>query len=216
MEPTPVPVPDFELPPLIQGIPQSWLTLIVLGILAIMILSIALAPLAKRRSLKSPQPISKVSREALQRVPVAPYQLKSSVLTKAELSFYHVLRRTVKDNVSIFPQTPISAIFYPQTGDHRLNGIYHNKINRKTVDFLLCDAQTLAPLVGIELDDKSHTRPDRIERDTFVDSVFEHGQLPLIRIPARSGYNLARLTEDLTKAGIGCNMRSLQVTEPET
>ena len=32
---------------------------------------------------------------------------------------------------------------------------YWNKINRKHVDFLICDDETLKPLVGIELDDST-------------------------------------------------------------
>ena len=35
------------------------------------------------------------------------------------------------------------------------------------------------PLVGIELDDSSHDRPDRRERDKFVDSVYSSACFPL-------------------------------------
>jgi hypothetical protein len=61
------------------------------------------------------------------------------------------------------------------------------------VDFLLCDPATMRPLAGIELDDASHARPDRQERDALVQKVFEAAGLPLVRFPAQRGYALAEV-----------------------
>src|SRR5687768_13442484 len=38
---------------------------------------------------------------------------------------------------------------------------HRNRIDRKHVDFLLCHSEMMKPLVGLELDDQSHGRPDR-------------------------------------------------------
>lgn len=46
------------------------------------------------------------------------------------------------------------------------------KIQSKHVDFVLCDSALKARYV-IELDDATHDRPDRMERDRFVDSVLK-------------------------------------------
>lgn len=67
------------------------------------------------------------------------------------------------------------------------------KIDRKHVDFLLCDPKILRPLAGIELDDKSHQRGDRQARDEFVEHVFQAANLPLIRIPVRNSYSVTEL-----------------------
>jgi very-short-patch-repair endonuclease len=75
---------------------------------------------------------------------------------------------------------------------------YYNKIDRKHVDFLLCDSASLKPVMGIELDDASHQRQDRIERDELVDKVFEQAGLPLRRAPARTAYTQQEL-EDLIR-----------------
>ncbi|MDD5369401.1 MAG: DUF2726 domain-containing protein, partial [Anaerolineaceae bacterium] len=48
---------------------------------------------------------------------------------------------------------------------------------------------TMRPRFAIELDDRSHERADRVERDEFVDQVFAAANLPLVRIPARAGYS---------------------------
>lgn len=40
------------------------------------------------------------------------------------------------------------------------------------MDFLLCDRESLQPLLAIELDGHSHNRPGHQARDKFVDGVF--------------------------------------------
>ena len=42
---------------------------------------------------------------------------------------------------------------------------WRNRIHAKHIDFVLCDPGNLQPILCIELDDPSHNRPDRIERD---------------------------------------------------
>jgi hypothetical protein len=47
--------------------------------------------------------------------------------------------------------------------------------------------------LGIELDDKSHQKIDRLERDEFVDEVFKAAKLPLVRIPVKQSYSTIEL-----------------------
>ena len=74
---------------------------------------------------------------------------------------------------------------------------FRNKIDRKHVDFLICDSTTMKPLYGVELDDSSHSKQKRIERDQFVDSVFRTAGLPLIRIKAARTYDINELKKIL-------------------
>jgi hypothetical protein len=62
-------------------------------------------------------------------------------------------------------------------------------VDRKHVDFLLCDPRTMRPLIGLELDDRSHQRSDRQERDEFVEQVFAAARLPQVRVPAKWAYH---------------------------
>ena len=59
---------------------------------------------------------------------------------------------------------------------------YFNKIKAKHTDFVFCDPQTLEILAGLELDDPSHDRPERMERDTFVDNAYAAAGIPLIHV----------------------------------
>jgi hypothetical protein len=80
-------------------------------------------------------------------------------------------------------------IFFVSGG--RENQGYFSRIARKYVDFVLCDLASMQVLAGVELDDASHARADRQERDAFVEEVFATAGLPLLRFPVRAGYALA-------------------------
>lgn len=125
-----------------------------------------------------------------------PYRLRDAFLTSAEASFYRVLKSIVNtgagSNLIICPKVDLDDIFYVSGPDQ--NYTYWNKINRKHVDFLLIDPVTLHPLLAIELDDASHQRPDRVERDRFVDQVFATAGLPLLHVPVKPAYSPAEIT----------------------
>jgi predicted RNA-binding Zn-ribbon protein involved in translation (DUF1610 family) len=87
----------------------------------------------------------------------------------------------------------LGDLFYAKSNDTSKHRTYTNKIDRKHVDFLLCDPKTVRPILGIELDDKSHQRPDRQERDEFVQNVFSAAKLPLVRIPVKRAYTSTEL-----------------------
>ena len=114
-----------------------------------------------------------------------PYHQVDEFITSAELNFFFNLKTVVGDSAQIFSKVKLSDLFYAKTGDFGKNRSYTNKIDRKHVDFLLCDPKTLKPSLGIELDDKSHQRVDRQERDDFVNHVFKAAKLPLMHISVK-------------------------------
>ena len=120
-----------------------------------------------------------------------PYRTRDDFLSPAELSFRHVLSSVLKEQVVICPKVRLGDVFFVGKTDRWQH--FNNRINNKHVDFLLCDAKTLKPLAGVELDDASHSRPDREERDEFVDSVFDAAGLPLVRVKAQRDYSTQEL-----------------------
>jgi hypothetical protein len=61
----------------------------------------------------------------------------------------------------------------------------------------------MQPLLGIELDDSSHKRQERQERDEFVNQLFAAANLSLARIPAQLRYNTKQLEEMLNLESLG-------------
>ena len=56
-----------------------------------------------------------------------------------------------------------------------------NRVNRKHIDFVICDS-TMHVKLCLELDDSSHDRTDRQQRDVFVDSVLKNCGYQIIHI----------------------------------
>ena len=123
-----------------------------------------------------------------------PYLARGQLVTKSELKFYKSLSKAVQDDFQIFAMVRIADLLRVEKNNkHRRKWL--NKILAKHIDFVLCDPGTLKPLVCIELDDVSHQRPDRIERDKFVNQAFKSAQLPLLRIPTQPEYRSREIRE---------------------
>lgn len=120
-----------------------------------------------------------------------PYRLRDDFLSPAEQSFFQVLKNMVSEYFVICSKVSLGDIFFVVKPNE--NKSAYNRINRKHVDFLICDPKTMKPRLAIELDDSSHQRADREERDDFVDGVFNAANLPLIHIPVQNSYNTHEL-----------------------
>lgn len=124
-----------------------------------------------------------------------PYRLRDDFLSAAERSFYGVLISVVQDRYVVCPKVNLADIVFVVRPNE--NVAARNRIDRKHVDFVLFEASTMRPMLAIELDDASHRRSDRQERDTFVDEVFRAAGLPLVRVPAKAAYTTADIAERL-------------------
>jgi very-short-patch-repair endonuclease len=121
-----------------------------------------------------------------------PYEKEPSLLTAAERSFYGVLCQALDHQYAIFAKVRLGDLLWLPRRTPRF-WLYRNKIDRKHVDFVLCDLTSFSPLLVIELDDSSHEREDRQERDAFVDAALEAAGLPILRMPVQHAYTPAEL-----------------------
>ncbi|SDK12438.1 DUF2726 domain-containing protein [Natronincola ferrireducens] len=142
-----------------------------------------------------------------------PYAKRDDFLSPSELSFYKVLRQAVGEEILICPKVGLKEIFFVKTRDRGGFSTYHNKIDRKHVDFLLCRTDNLQPICGIELDDTSHQKQSRIERDNFVEEVFETSNLPLLRFKNRVSYTFSEVKESLDKVLNGIDIKAAETAE---
>lgn len=128
-----------------------------------------------------------------------PYRKRPYLFTLAERSFYEVLRRSIPPDYTLFAKVRlIDILTVPANSDSRYS--YQNKINSKHIDFLLCSASTISPALVIELDESSHQRPDRVDRDDFLDSALAAAGLPILHIRARDTYNPRDLSDQIAAA----------------
>jgi len=127
------------------------------------------------------------------------YESIGSLVTKSELKFYRALTVTVKGRHIIFSKVRMADVMNPKKGIYD-KSTWHkafNKIAKKHYDFVLCDPTTLEVQILIELDDSSHNRPERMRRDSFVNTASASARIPLIRVPVSNSYDYFELEETL-------------------
>lgn len=128
-----------------------------------------------------------------------PYITHDALLTAAERSFFAALQTACNGRSLILAQVPLSKLIHPRAGIPRWQ-TYQNKIDRKSVDFVLVDPTNLKVQLVIELDDRSHERKDRQDRDAFVNRALAAAGLKLLRLPAASTYSTQSLENAIRAA----------------
>lgn len=73
-----------------------------------------------------------------------------------------------------FPQVALASVI-----DKRTQNTYRNELFR-VADFVFTDKVRYAPLLLVELNDASHLKADRIERDRKVREICERAGLPIV------------------------------------
>ncbi len=128
------------------------------------------------------------------RVPKFPYDAIPHLFTPAERSFLRVLREVIGPEHQIFGKVRVADALQVRKG---LPGAAwrqaFNRIQAKHFDYLICRTADSAILLAIELDDKSHERPDRIARDRFLERATAAAKLPLLRVPCQKHYSASTL-----------------------
>lgn len=107
---------------------------------------------------------------------------KASIATSSELQFYRKLLVITRDQFDIVPQAHLSVFLDEKTVNKESYWKWaRGHLNAKSVDFLICDKQTLRPLFVIELDDSSHQEDERQERDKWLEELLQKAEMPLVR-----------------------------------
>ena len=132
--------------------------------------------------------------------PDLPYVAAPALLTAAERHFFLVLRQAVAADFQLFAKVRLGDIIEVQNGvSGKLRFAAFGRIASKHADFVLCDPRSFATTLVIELDDRSHARRDRRERDQFFDAALKVAAVPVLRVPVRRAYSpdeIRRLVQD--------------------
>jgi uncharacterized membrane protein YciS (DUF1049 family) len=147
-----------------------------------------------------------------------PYVKRQTLFTPAERSFLGVLEQAVGSEYRVFGKVRLADVIEVRRGlskSERQSA--RNRIDRKHLDFLLCDPHGLTPVCAIELDDRSHSRADRQERDRFLEHALEAAGMPIARFPAKQSYTLQEVRAALSSAleiAVGADYAQASTTDP--
>jgi len=127
-----------------------------------------------------------------------PYEKRSSLLTQSEQAFFGVLKEAVDGDWSIQAMVRMADLIRVKPDTQKYQS-WQNRIQAKHIDFLLCDPDSLEVKMALELDDKSHQRPDRIERDKFVEKALADAGVPLLRVDVQADYDAGKIRQSINK-----------------
>jgi hypothetical protein len=118
---------------------------------------------------------------------VFPYRALPSLVSENEMLFYTALRRAVGTRFTVALKVRLADVITCQREAWSMG--YGRLIAQKHIDFLVCDPESLRILLALEVDDRSHERPDRRHRDLFVDRALRAAGVPLVRVRAAASYD---------------------------
>lgn len=112
------------------------------------------------------------------------YQAKY-LLSKNEWYEYRKLRAIAEDRgLRVCPKVRLLDLVEPRKGEKYMSLL--GRIQSKHVDFVITDKDLHIKAI-LELDDNSHNRPDRVERDNFVDEVLTSVGYKVLRTKSITG-----------------------------
>ena len=117
-----------------------------------------------------------------------PY-VKKNIMSPTELKLYERLASAFPDFL-VLSQVQLSRALVSPAG--REYGKWNNRINRMSLDFVICDKSS-NPICVIELDDKTHLRESAKTRDAKKDKALGAAGIPISRIKVDSMPTVAQL-----------------------
>ncbi|WP_318521169.1 DUF2726 domain-containing protein [Photobacterium leiognathi] len=131
------------------------------------------------------------------------YSQHNSILTKAELNFYHTLCNAVPYGCVLCPKVRIADVLQNnlKLSSNNRKKWYKafSQISQKHFDFVICKNSDMSFVCAIELNDKSHQQSDRIERDRFVREICQSANLPLLEVLAAKRYDPLALAKAINR-----------------
>ena len=124
-----------------------------------------------------------------------PYMARRYLLSEAELIFYKSLKTVLPDGVRIMVKVRLGDVI--TCSDRDWHAGHGPPIAAKHLDFVLVDDANTRVFGAIELDDKSHARRNRRQRDQFVNTAMRAAGVPLLRQPVQNGYDKNALAAEL-------------------
>ncbi len=119
------------------------------------------------------------------------YSKKDCLLTELEKRYYQEFTEILGSRYIVLPQINLATVINKETAGFRTE-LFRN------IDFGVFD-KNLKPLLLIEINDPSHNREDRIERDESVRKICKKARLPLITFWTKDGINRQMFINEFRK-----------------
>jgi hypothetical protein len=127
-----------------------------------------------------------------------PYERRGVILTPAEISFLRALQYAVREDWLILSSVRLSDLLKvrPRTRKYQT---WNSRLQGKTLDFVLCDNETLDVKLAISLDDAAQSS-EKGKRDRFIGVALAAAGVPLLRVKSQEKYETTALRKDIEDA----------------
>ena len=120
------------------------------------------------------------------------YKKRDFFLSRAEHECYDALVAAIGNEYLVFAQVHLPTLIDNKVVGQNWRAAFRH-ISEKSVDFVLCDKAYISAKLAIELDDKTHERPERQERDREVERILQEAGVPLLRLENHGHFNTGEL-----------------------
>ena len=121
-----------------------------------------------------------------------PFKRKGFLMNIPERKFFEELQSIIPDNHVIFPQMLLSNIV-SVTSSRKDFWKYQNKINRKTIDYVIFEKPFFKPVLAIEYDGKTHDKPVRVKRDIKVKNILDSAGIKNFHVKHEKNINFEEI-----------------------
>jgi len=124
------------------------------------------------------------------------YQGKRRLVTENEARFFPIIRDAAamlceEKSYNVFPQVALSSLVQKEESIRGRNELF------RSVDFLIAN-QDYAPLLVVEINDSSHDKPERVQRDQDLKVICGEAGIPVVFLDGRKDAPLIS-AEDLLR-----------------
>ena len=120
-----------------------------------------------------------------------PYSLRKSFLSTREFAYFNVLKQAVGEQARIYPKVRLPQILN-HPGHNPQYRAHWSRVQRRYVDFLVCDAK-LKPILAVKFDPHANRKRSQPKDDVLEDTLGA-AELPLLRVVPANSYNLDEVT----------------------
>lgn len=137
------------------------------------------------------------SAERVQVSAVLPFRQRATFFSAAEAGLFRALCQAAGPRFVVLAKVALNDLFFVARPNENVH--YFNRLFRKSIDFLLCDSDSLKPAIGIQL---VRAGAGGVVRgaDKFVQDLFAAAQLPLLPVPPAEAYDIVELQAAVVSA----------------
>lgn len=127
-----------------------------------------------------------------------PFRRRKQLFTPVECNFLELLEKAVGHEFRIVCRVRLADLIGVKQGTKAKNSkVALSKAVGKQLDFVLCNKQTMEPILAIDLVYQQGKDSYKLQRDWFVNGALDAAKVPHMRVKVKSGYTVSEVRESI-------------------